>query len=304
MRETRKMVRITCSYALLGLAVAGLAIHTVRAQSCSDPTRRARLVVSDSSPAGRDTLWFGIHDSATAGIDLQFCEAEFPPFPPTGIFEARWTNPPGREGLEPPANLGQGVKRDYRKLASVAQIDTHRIKFQPTEPPGYPVKFKWMRAEVGAICDSCILVDEFGGVVVPRTRMTVQDSLEVNIPAIQSLLMIQYGARITGVEQKPDGVPGSFALEQNYPNPFNPTTTIRFAIQRSAMTDIAVYDVLGRKVATLASELLTPGYYTVRWNGTSGYGNNVASGVYFVRMNAQADNGAGFSALRKLLFMK
>ena len=304
MRETRKMVGIARSCVLLGLAVVSLVIHTVQAQNCSDPTRRARLVVSDSSPAGRDTLWFGIHDSATAGIDLQFCEAEFPPFPPTGIFEARWTNPPGHEGMEPPANLGQGVKRDYRKHVSVAQIDTHRVKFQPTEPPGYPVKFRWLRAEVGAICDSCILVDEFDGLVVPRTRMTIQDSLVVNIPAIQSLLMIQYGARITGVEQSPDGMPGSFGLEQNYPNPFNPSTTIRFSIQRNSLTDVSIYNLLGQKVATLASDLLTPGYYTVRWNGTNSRGNSVASGVYFVRMNAEGDNGARFSVLRKLIFMK
>jgi hypothetical protein len=297
------MSRIIVVLAPVGLAVAGLMIDMAQAQPCTNPTRRARLFVSDNSASGRDTLWFGIHDSATAGIDPQFCEVEFPPFPPLGVFEARWMNPPGREGLEPPAGLGQGVKLDYRRHVSAAQIDTHRVKFQPNDPPGYPVKFKWVRSEVAQICDSCILVDEFGGVIIPRTRMTVQDSLVVNLSAIQSLLMFQYGAKMTGVEQRPEGVPGSFALEQNYPNPFNPSTTIRFAIQRGAFTDISVYDILGRKVASLASEMLTPGYYTVQWNGTNSMGNSVASGVYFVRMHAQSDNG-NFSALRKLLFMK
>ena len=289
--------------AILALAVVTLMIDTALAQPCTAPTRRARLIVLDNSATGRDTLWFGIHDSATAGIDPRLCEVEFPPFPPQGVFESRWMNPPGYEGIEPPAGLGQGVKLDYRHYTSRTQIDTHRVKFQPNEPPGYPMRFKWYRAEVATICDSCILMDEFGGAIVPKTRMTSSDSLNVQLTAIQSLIMIQYGAKITGVDQTQSGVPGSFALEQNFPNPFNPTTTIRFEIQRGAFTDISVYNILGEKVATLASQMLAPGYYTVQWNGTNNSGNSVASGVYFVRMNAQADNG-NFSALRKLLFMK
>ena len=288
--------------ALLGCVVLILMINLVHAQPCTPPSQRARLIVMDTG-TGRDTLWFGFHPSATMGIDASLCEVEYPPFPPAGVFEARWMNPPGYEGAEPPAGMGQGIKLDYRHYAATTQIDTHRVKFQPNEPPGYPVKFKWVRSEVSLICDSCILMDEFGGVIVPKTRMTVQDSLTVSLSAIQSLLMIRYGAHPTGVAPIQNGIPGTFALEQNYPNPFNPSTTIRFAIQKGAFTEIGVYDVLGRKVSTLASETLAPGYYTVQWNGKDNAGSSVASGVYFVRMHAQADNGS-FSALRKLLLMK
>jgi flagellar hook assembly protein FlgD len=70
------------------------------------------------------------------------------------------------------------------------------------------------------------------------------------------------------------------------------------------MMEIGVYDILGRKVATLASEVMPAGYYTVTWNGRNSVGASVASGMYVVRMNAQADNGATFSAIRKLLLMK
>lgn len=285
------------------LMLVVLLFGTLVAQPCTTPVRRARLIVSDSSGIARDTLWFGFHDSATVGLDTRLCESEYPPFPPTGVFEGRFVNPPGREGMEPPAGLGQGVRQDYRQRTSVSQIDTHRVKFQPYDPPGYPVRLQWSRSEVAAMCDSCILVDEFGGVAIPRTPMTSQDGLVITLPAIQELLMIRYGQRLTGVEQTESGVPGSFALEQNYPNPFNPSTTIRFSIQRAAMTDISVYDILGRKVATLASELLAPGYYTVHWDGSTDSGGNAASGVYFVRMDAQADKG-NFSASRKLLLMK
>ena len=285
-----------------GLMLVVLIFDTLVAQPCTTPVRRTRLIVSDSSGIARDVC-FVFHDSATVGLDTRLCESEYPPLPPTGVFEGRFVNPPGREGMEPPAGLGQGVRQDYRRHTSVSQVDTHRVKFQPYDPPGYPVRLTWVRSEVASMCDSCILVDEFGGVAVPRTQMTSQDVLTVTLPAVQSLLMIRYGQRLTGVEQTQSGVPGSFALEQNYPNPFNPSTTIRFSIQRAAMTDISVYDILGRKVMTLASEMLSPGYYTVHWDGSNNSGGNAASGVYFVRMDAQADKG-NFSASRKLLLMK
>jgi hypothetical protein len=108
----------------------------------------------------------------------------------------------------------------------------------------------------------------------------------------------------TGVEPTGPGVPQEFGLSQNYPNPFNPTTSIPFSIAQSAMTDIVVYDILGRQVAVLASEHLNPGYYKAQWDGTNASGVNAASGVYFVRMTSRSDNGATFSALRKLLLMK
>jgi len=133
--------------------------------------------------------------------------------------------------------------------------------------------------------------------------MDLVDSMMMAAP-LTTLRVYRYGQHLTSVEAEKPGVPQTFSLEQNFPNPFNPTTTIRFAIQSAAMTEIAVYDILGRKVVTLTAEALTPGYYTVNWDGKNSGGSTAASGVYFVRMNTQADNGVGFSAIRKLLLMK
>jgi hypothetical protein len=133
--------------------------------------------------------------------------------------------------------------------------------------------------------------------------MDLVDSMMLAVP-LTALRVYRYGQHLTSVEPEKPGVPQTFSLEQNFPNPFNPTTTIRFAIQSAAMTEIAVYDILGRKVVTLTAEALTPGYYTVNWDGKNSGGSTAASGVYFVRMNTQTDNGAGFSAIRKLLLMK
>jgi hypothetical protein len=75
--------------------------------------------------------------------------------------------------------------------------------------------------------------------------------------------------------------PNSFELHQNYPNPFNPTTTINFALKKKAFVVLEVFNLLGEKIATLASEELVAGSYTRQWNA-SGF----ASGFYFCQIRA------------------
>jgi flagellar hook assembly protein FlgD len=75
-----------------------------------------------------------------------------------------------------------------------------------------------------------------------------------------------------------------FVLEQNYPNPFNPETTIRFRTAESGKVDIAVFDILGRKVRTLVNETLSEGSHSIIWDGRNESGQSLASGIYFYRM--------------------
>jgi len=75
-------------------------------------------------------------------------------------------------------------------------------------------------------------------------------------------------------------------LRQNKPNPFNPATTITFALPRDAEVDLAVFGVDGRRVATLASEVMAAGEHTVTWRGRDQSGRRVASGTYFYRLMA------------------
>ena len=67
---------------------------------------------------------------------------------------------------------------------------------------------------------------------------------------------------------------------QDYPNPFNPETTIRLDLPRSEEIDLAVYNLAGQKVATLAHGLREAGAYTLRWDGRDDDGRDLASGVY------------------------
>jgi len=74
-------------------------------------------------------------------------------------------------------------------------------------------------------------------------------------------------------------VPAAFALKQNYPNPFNPATMIEYALPKSGVVVLTVYDILGREVSTLVNGWNDAGVHQVRWNA-SGF----TSGVYCYRL--------------------
>jgi len=75
-------------------------------------------------------------------------------------------------------------------------------------------------------------------------------------------------------------IPESVFLDQNYPNPFNPSTTIPFGLNNSSKVSLIVYDILGRKVATLIDRTLSAGTYSESFSAS-----NLASGVYFYRLD-------------------
>ncbi len=82
---------------------------------------------------------------------------------------------------------------------------------------------------------------------------------------------------------KPDGFPAEYALHQNFPNPFNPSTAISYQLSAGSLVTLKVFDLLGRKVATLVDAYQWPGFHTVLLDGSG-----LASGVYVYRLTAGA----------------
>ena len=70
------------------------------------------------------------------------------------------------------------------------------------------------------------------------------------------------------------------ALGQNYPNPFNPLTRIDFALDKSGMVDVTVFDIAGRRIANLHHGDLGVGDHFVTWNGMTDSGLPAAAGQY------------------------
>lgn len=79
-------------------------------------------------------------------------------------------------------------------------------------------------------------------------------------------------------------IPQSFELKQNYPNPFNPSTRIMFAVPQKAFVNLAIYDVLGRKIRTLAAKNYAVGYHSITWDGMDQNGLRVPSGLYIYKL--------------------
>ena len=103
----------------------------------------------------------------------------------------------------------------------------------------------------------------------------------------------------TGVERINDILPPSFTLAQNFPNPFNSGTLIHFGLPEKAEVELAVYNLLGQKVATLVSGVREAGQYTVQWNGHDERGHILTSGVYLYRLR-----GGEQVETRKLLLLQ
>lgn len=98
-----------------------------------------------------------------------------------------------------------------------------------------------------------------------------------------------------GVKTISNEIPNKYSLHQNYPNPFNPSTKIKFDMPKNGLVTLKVYDILGRLVSTLVNnEFITAGTKEVTFAGT-----NLASGVYFYRIEA-----GEFTATKKLTLVK
>jgi photosystem II stability/assembly factor-like uncharacterized protein len=97
--------------------------------------------------------------------------------------------------------------------------------------------------------------------------------------------MLTAGVPATGFAPSGPSEPDIISLEQNYPNPFNPGTMLVFHVQESGTgtthVRLAIFDLLGREIATPVDEKKSPGTYTLWWTAPG-----CASGVYVARLTA------------------
>jgi hypothetical protein len=85
-----------------------------------------------------------------------------------------------------------------------------------------------------------------------------------------------------------------FVLYQSFPNPFNPFTTIEFHVPTSAFVTLKIYDLTGRELATLVSQVFEAGKQSTQWNAAG-----FPSGIYFYRLQS-----GSFSETKKVLLLR
>lgn len=89
-------------------------------------------------------------------------------------------------------------------------------------------------------------------------------------------------------------IPGAYTLHQNYPNPFNPSTVISFSLPGTEQARLEIYNITGRKIATLVDDRLEAGTHSFEFDA-----GDIASGIYVYRLTA-----GEYSATRKMLLLR
>ena len=121
------------------------------------------------------------------------------------------------------------------------------------------------------------------------------------IPARSVVTMVGMldGSEIMAVKKKTEQIPERFGLYQNYPNPFNPTTTISYRLPENSFVTLNVFDILGNEIDKLVNERQNAGEHTLSYNGIK-----LSSGTYFLRLNANGNDGQIFNSVKKMILLK
>ena len=156
-----------------------------------------------------------------------------------------------------------------------------------------------------------ILHDEAGGfvrVLDARPGWVYHTFADCNGNGVDDLLDVQNGtSEDVNQNNVPDEceqitaspVPAVLSLGPPSPNPFNPATSVRFALPRTGLVRLAVYDYAGRRVRTLLDGVHEAGHHDVDWRGRDDRGALVPSGTYLLRLEAD-----GKVLTRKMALLK
>jgi len=158
-----------------------------------------------------------------------------------------------------------------------------------------------------------LLLYNFSGAVVPDGDWTVvklplRKGNAGTVRLVEAVLADTIArvipTRISG--ETVDEIPVGVSLRQNYPNPFRNSTRIYYAIPSSAgdgrvnqHVTLKIYNAAGSLVNTLVDGEISPGVYSVEWDGTDGHGMGVSSGIYFYNLKSDS-----FSVTKKMMVLR
>ena len=105
---------------------------------------------------------------------------------------------------------------------------------------------------------------------------------------------------VHGLSAAGDVQPAALRSLGNHPNPFNPVTMIACELAAAAPVHVAVFDLAGRRVRTLASgTVLAAGHREFTWDGRDDRGRQVGSGIYLYRLTIPRETVTGRMTLIK-----
>ena len=165
------------------------------------------------------------------------------------------------------------------------------------EAIGTGIELRWAFSDPGSF--SAARVERSGAAEGPwtvlETPVRVEDGVSIAVDATASegatywyrISVVSAGTRLTfGPVQATAGERIlAFALGQPVPNPASSRVRVDFAVPHEGAVALAIYDMQGRRVATLAKGTVSAGRHQALWNGVVG-GRSAPAGVNFLRLRA------------------
>lgn len=142
---------------------------------------------------------------------------------------------------------------------------------------------EWTEVQMIAASDGAAGA-RFGQRAALTENVAIVTAIFAEVNGVDGMGAAYFYHRAGAVSGEDEATPQRVALGQNYPNPVATTTAIDFSIASAEAVTLEVFDVTGRRVATLVDGPLTAGHHTVTWD-VSG----LASGVYIYRLSAGGD---------------
>jgi hypothetical protein len=84
-------------------------------------------------------------------------------------------------------------------------------------------------------------------------------------------------------------IPATLRLEPPAPNPSSGAAAFRFAVARAGRVELALYDLVGRRVRTLIAGSVAAGAHDATWDGRDGEGLRVPAGLYYARLRMDGE---------------
>jgi uncharacterized protein (DUF2141 family) len=229
-----------------------------------------------NSAGSKEQLFFGGADVLRTEADM----FDLPPVPPEDAFDIRFAD---------------GSMAWPHRTSDRAQSATILLSGS-----SYPLTLTWSLAsgDRGYTITELKGNEPSNGAPGRTIALNPGGSLTVTDPAVNRL-RLEAGNSASAGE-----IPKEYRLEQNYPNPFNPTTLIAYQIPAAGRVKLEVFNVIGKQVRVLVDRNQPAGSYAAEWEGRSSEGNDLTSGIYFVRLTADGTGGRTFTSIIKTILMR